>query len=155
MFKPKQPHVILHPAKLENVQIQLSPLSFNATLGLTITIQNRNYGSFRFKNSTSYVNYHKTLVAELMIEEARIPPRGEINITTRADITADKLIIDPSFSKDIELGFLNLTSTANLHGKVSVLKIFKFGAVVHSTCNISVYILTQNVESKCHSRIKL
>ena len=155
VFKPKDPQIIPHPTKLENVQFQLFPLSINATLGLNVTILNRNYGSFRFKNSTALVDYRGNLIADIPIEGASVPARGEINISTYANITADKLILSPYFWEDIGAGRFNLTSTVNLHGKVKAFKIFKFGAKVRSVCDISVYILTQNVETTCHSKIKL
>ncbi|KAM7498277.1 hypothetical protein LguiA_022691 [Lonicera macranthoides] len=137
------------------MQIQFFPLSLNVTLGLVVTIDNRNYGGFSYKNATAYVDYHGMNVAEVEIDSDTVPARGKVNISTYANISADKLISSPNFWGDIGAGRFNLTSTARLHGKVRVFKIFKLGARVVSTCDISVLILSQDVESKCKSKIKL
>ncbi|KAA8526492.1 hypothetical protein F0562_008305 [Nyssa sinensis] len=156
VLKPKQPQVIAHPASLDHIAVQLFPtLSINATLGLVITIDNRNYGSFKYKNTIAYVNYHGTTVAEVPIEHETVPAHGKLNISTSANLAADKLISSPCFWGDVAAGRFNLTSSATLHGEVSVLKIFKLGATVFSTCDISVFIQTQDIESKCKSKIKL
>ncbi|KAL7216227.1 hypothetical protein ACSBR1_028220 [Camellia fascicularis] len=155
VFKPKQPKILTYPATLENVQFQVYPFSLNATLGLTLTIVNRNYGNFKYKNTTTYVNYHGINIAEVPMEPETVPARGKLNITTYANVTGDKLITSPDFWKDIGTGSLNFTSTSAMHGKVGMLKIFKLSATVFCYCDISVIIKTQGVESQCYSKIKL
>ncbi|CAK9142740.1 unnamed protein product [Ilex paraguariensis] len=156
VFKPKRPHVTAHPASLENIQFQLDPsLSLNATLGLVVTIHNRNYGSFKYQNTTSTIDYHGITVADVPIEGDKVPARGTLNISRFENFTADKLILSPYFWDDLRAGSFNLTSTATLHGKVCVFEVFKVGATVFTTCDISVFIQPPNVESKCNSYVKL
>lgn len=155
VFKPKQPIVTAHPASLENIQFQMFPLSLNATLALIVTIDNRNYGGFKYKNATAYVDYHGTNVAQVAIESNTVPAHSNINISTYANISGDKLTSSPYFWGDVGAGRFNFTSTAMLHGKVNVLKIFKMGARVVSFCDISVLIQSQDVDSTCYSKIKL
>ncbi|XP_071723205.1 late embryogenesis abundant protein At1g64065-like [Rutidosis leptorrhynchoides] len=156
ILKPKQPEIIAHPLGLENIQFGGFPnVAINVTLGLAVTIVNRNYGSFKFQNSTAYVSYHGVAVAEILIEGDLIPARGKINITSYADFMVDKLITSPYLLRDITAGSLNFTSTATMHGKVKVLKFLRLEANAHSFCDISLLILSQNVITICHSKIKL
>lgn len=155
VFKPKDPTIIAHPTKLENLQVQLLPnISINATLVLTLTIDNRNYGGFDFKDSIAYVYYRGMLIAEVPVEHSDVPARASFTMTTRANITGGQMATDPNFYNDIGTGHLNFTSTSVMHGKVSVLKIVKVGAKVDNFCEISVDILTQEVYPKCHSKVK-
>ncbi|KAK9285674.1 hypothetical protein L1049_024873 [Liquidambar formosana] len=156
IFKPKQPQVTAHPTSLENIQFTVVPVpSLNITLGMMVSIENQNYGSFKYKNTTAYVNYHGALVAEVPMEHDKVPARGKVNITTSVEIMGDKLISSPYFWDDVAAGCLNLTSMATLHGKVSVLKILKIRATAFSTCEISVFVQSQNIKSNCQSKIKL
>ncbi|XAR55398.1 hypothetical protein NMG60_11035459 [Bertholletia excelsa] len=157
VFKPKMPEVTAHPANLENISFQLSPtFSFNATLGLVISINNRNYGSFKYKNTTAYIDYRGTTVAEVPIEAEKVPARGKLNITTYANVTADKLVTNPNFLKDLAALRFNFTSTTAMDGKVSLMNVFKMGATIYTSCDISVTVQSDpDVESVCSSMIKL
>ncbi|KAK4366681.1 hypothetical protein RND71_014561 [Anisodus tanguticus] len=130
VFKPKKPHVILHPISLNDIEFQIFPrLSLNVTLGLIITIKNPNCGSFKYKDSVVSLIYHgNNSVSEIPIEHGTVPSKGELNISSYANITGEKLVISPYFMKDIEAGSLNFSCTSILHGKVRALKIFKIHA---------------------------
>ncbi|KAK9077833.1 hypothetical protein SSX86_006171 [Deinandra increscens subsp. villosa] len=154
VFKPKDPHITARPTNLENLQIQLYPnVLINASLGLTLTINNRNYGSFKFKDSIAYVYYRGMLISEVPVEHSEVPARGSFTLTTYANITGGKMASDPNFYNDIGTGRLNFTSTSVMHGKVSVLKFIKVGAKVDSVCDIDVNILSLKVDPKCHSKV--
>ncbi|XP_071716559.1 late embryogenesis abundant protein At1g64065-like [Rutidosis leptorrhynchoides] len=155
VFKPKDPRLIAHPTSLENLKVQLVPtISINATLVLTLTVDNRNYGGFKFKDSIAYVYYRGMLIAEVPVEHSEVPARASVTMTTRANITGGQMATDPNFYNDIATGHLNFTSTSVMHGKVSALKIFKVKAKVDNFCEISVDILTQEVDPKCHSKVE-
>ncbi|KAH1218774.1 Late embryogenesis abundant protein [Glycine max] len=118
IFKPKNPEITVHPVGLEDFQSSFSPnLTLNVTLGMIITIRNPNYGSFQYINSTSYVKFHDTVVAEVPIEAELVPARSQINVNTSADFMVAKLINDPNFLSDVLGGTLNFTSTIALPGK--------------------------------------
>ncbi|XP_058220357.1 uncharacterized protein LOC131330697 [Rhododendron vialii] len=90
MFKPKKPQVTAHPVSLENIEVQIFPaFSLNVTIGLVFTINNRNYGSFKYQNSTCYIDYHGTNIAEVPIEGGTVPARRKFNLSTYANVTAE------------------------------------------------------------------
>ncbi|KAM7271797.1 hypothetical protein ACFE04_031011 [Oxalis oulophora] len=156
ILKPKQPEVLARPLGLENIQFDGYPnVTMNVTLDVIVTIDNKNYGSFKFKNSTVYLNYHEIIVAEIPVEEDLVPARRKININTNADFMVDKLMTSPYLLQDIVAGSLNFTSKAILHGEVGMFNLLKLEANVYSTCDISLFILSQNVVITCQSKIKL
>ena len=154
VFKLKDPEILVHPIGLEN--ISLSPgLALNVSLSTLITIVNPNYGGFRYINSTGYVNYDGNVVAEIPLVTNFVPARSKINVNTAADFMVQKLINDPKFWVDVASGTLNLTSSATMPGKASILKAIKLKAMAYSWCNFSFNIISKHVDSKCVSKIKL
>ncbi|XVE74493.1 hypothetical protein DITRI_Ditri12bG0021100 [Diplodiscus trichospermus] len=158
VFKPKNPEITVYPQGLENIAFGLGGFynaTINATIGMIVAINNRNYGSFKFKNTTAFVNCRGGVVAEVPIEQSRVPAHGKLNISTSADIMVDRLISNPSFWGDVLAGSVNFTTEATVHGEVTVLKILKLHASVPSSCNISIFIQCQSVESSCKTKINL
>lgn len=156
VFKPKNPVIRVDLVGIENFQFPLSANStMNVTLDTLITIVNPNYGSFNYINSTAYVNYDNTIVGEVPIGAAFVPARGTVNVTTGAIFMVGKLIQDPKFWSDVVSGSLNLTSTAELPGKASILKFIKLRATAYSSCDISVSISSMHAVTKCIDKIKV
>ncbi|XP_026451943.1 uncharacterized protein LOC113352324 [Papaver somniferum] len=156
VLKPKQPEVFAHPAHLTHIKVGFFPaFELNATLALLITINNRIYGSFKYNNGTAYVYYRGIEIAEAAIDADNIPARSKHNISTNVDVTADKMVFVPSFWDDVGAGLFNFSSSTTLHGKASLLKIFKIKAVAETNCNISILFLQQRIDSNCYSKIKL
>lgn len=156
IFKPKDPKIILHPEGLQNIGPSMfMNATVNVTFSTVISIENPNYGSFKFKNTTAYVNYHGDVAGEAPIVERHIPARYKLNITTSVSLVPLKLLENPHFLGDLGAGGFNLTSTATLPGKVSFLKIFKRHATVYNRCNISVFLQSKSAESICETKLKL
>ncbi|KAF8016687.1 hypothetical protein BT93_H2034 [Corymbia citriodora subsp. variegata] len=149
IFKPKEPQITVQSVVLGSMQSNVTPLS------MLITIDNPNYGGFKYESTTGYLNYNGSTVAEIPFAHNKIPARAKINMNTSTDLITDKLISNPSFWEDVALGRVNFTSTATLPGKVSVAKIFKYRATTYITCYILFHIQSQAVDSKCNTRIKL
>ncbi|KAF7805810.1 late embryogenesis abundant protein [Senna tora] len=122
---------------------------------MEITVVNRNYGSFRYENSTGHVKYHDVVLADVPMETQTIPARSTTNMTTSAEFMVGRLISNPMFLSDLGNGTLNMTSMATLPGKVRMLNIFKMKATVSNTCHISLNVTSKAVTTKCISRIKM
>ncbi|KAF3443712.1 hypothetical protein FNV43_RR13402 [Rhamnella rubrinervis] len=153
IFKPRQPEITAHPHLVFNPGSLSQQL--NITIQMVITIDNPNYESFRFKNTTAYVTYREDVVAEVPIVQQHVPGHAKLNVTTSADLMVSKLISNPYFWNDVAAGCLNLNSKSTLHGHVSLLKFFKLHFKALSSCDISFFISLRNVESRCNTKIKL
>ncbi|KAK8604262.1 hypothetical protein V6N13_099210 [Hibiscus sabdariffa] len=158
LFKPKNPEITVHPQGLENIgfDLRVSNVStINSTVAMVVTVNNRNYGSFNFKNATGFINYRGDVVAMVPIQQSLVPPRREFNISTAADFTVERLIMNTTFWADVLSGSVNFSADATLHGKVTMFNVFKFHASAHSSCDISIFVLTRNIQSICKTKIKL
>ncbi|KAF5726445.1 hypothetical protein HS088_TW22G00123 [Tripterygium wilfordii] len=155
IFKLKRPEITAHSAGIQNFQFNLFPPSLNATLDVVFTINNPNYGSFEFTNSTGNVYYHGVIVADVPVQEGFVPARGTFNTTSLVDIMGDEVISNPNFSNDLEAGSFNLTSEVVLPGRMKMLKVLNLHAKAYITCNISVFLHPINTLYKCESNIKL
>ncbi|KAL5578931.1 hypothetical protein UlMin_011373 [Ulmus minor] len=154
ILKPKEPSIITIPVSLDNLVLVVFPvIKIDVKLTILVTIDNPNYGSFTYQNSTANVRYYGNIVAQVPMPDDRIPPRGKHNITTSLNILGDKLTSDANFSGDFNKGVLNFTSEATLHGKVSLMKLIKKKATSYSTCNISIFIMSKKIDSICESRV--
>ncbi|KAL9346867.1 hypothetical protein Peur_061720 [Populus x canadensis] len=157
VFKPKEPKINPQPVILESIRWIIFPIqTLNITLGMVITVENRNYGSFKYQESTAYVSYRGDVVAEAPIEADTIPARGKHNISTTLTMFADKLLSDDNFKRELLQGsILNFTSATTLHGKVILFKLIKAKATSSSTCDISIFVQEQQAESICKSKVSL
>ncbi|XP_057497489.1 uncharacterized protein LOC130782243 [Actinidia eriantha] len=154
ILKPKQPKITTQEVNLEYIKFFPLPFLLNVTLGITVTIDNPNYGSFKYGNSTAYVTYHGDLVAEAPIEADEIPARGRRDISTTVEVIGDRLVSNRYFWVDHGAGSFNFSSSSTLHGKAKVLKFLKMKVTTHNTCDITVFFLSQNVSSVCKYRVQ-
>ncbi|CAI9787880.1 unnamed protein product [Fraxinus pennsylvanica] len=154
ILKPKQPKINTKSVTLNYIKWIPFPFHLNVTLGIVVSVDNPNYGSFQFDNSTAYISYRGTAAADAPIEHDTIPARGSHDITMTVVVIVDSLTSNPSFWVDFTTGCLNFTSSATLHGKATVFKILKKKVTTYTTCDLSVYIQEQNVASVCKSNVK-
>ncbi|KAJ4840773.1 hypothetical protein Tsubulata_021340 [Turnera subulata] len=157
VFKPRQPTITPQPVILENFRWSFFPIEvLNITLGIAVTIDNHNYGSFKYDNSTAYLSYDGNVIGEAPVAADKIPARGKHNVSTTLTIYGDKLLKDDKFKRELFLGsILNFTSASTLHGKVTVLKLFKAKATSFTTCNVSIFVQDLGAESVCKSKVRL
>ncbi|OMO72315.1 Late embryogenesis abundant protein, LEA-14 [Corchorus olitorius] len=158
VFKPKEPEITVYPQGLENITFGFEGFlnaTANATIAMIVGINNRNYGSFKFKNTTGFINYRGDVVADVPIQQSFVPARGKVNISTYANFMVDRLISNTTFWADVLAGSVNFTSEATVRGKATVFKILKLHASVPSTCDISIFIKSQSIETSCKTKLKL
>ncbi|CAL0332178.1 unnamed protein product [Lupinus luteus] len=155
VFKIKDPIISVHPLGLDHLKFSVDPNSI-MNVEMLITMVNLNYGSFKYVDSTGYVDYRGTTVAEIPMLSHYVPARSTLNVTTVAKFKVGKLIQNPMFFPDfVTRKVLNMTSTADLPGNVIVLKFIKLKAKAYSTCNISLNLYDKTADTNCISHIKL
>lgn len=154
VLKPKKPKLSTKSVTLDHVKLVPFPFHLNVTIGVLVTIDNRNYGSFMYGNSTTYVTYRGTPAAEAPIQADTMPARANHDIATELLIVVDALTTNPYFWADYNTaGCLNFTSTTSLNGKANVLKLFNIKLTTCTTCDISLFVKTQNLTSVCNSKL--
>ncbi|CAI9087802.1 OLC1v1021975C1 [Oldenlandia corymbosa var. corymbosa] len=155
VLKPKKPNLTTKSVTLDNIRLEVLPIfRLNVTLGIVVTVDNhRNYGSFKYDNSTVFVYYRKIQAAQAPVQADTIPARARHDVSATVTVVGDNLFPDPSFWVDLNSGVLNFTSSVSLHGKATAWKILKVKLTTFTTCNISVFIATQNASSFCQSKL--
>ncbi|RYR69090.1 hypothetical protein HN51_011013 [Arachis hypogaea] len=155
VFRARDPKVSIHAVDLDKFDL-FEPNVTTVPLGMIITITNPNYGTFYYKNSTGYLNYHEMMIAEASIDPGSVPARSTVNVSATAGVMSEKLMGHEKFFEDIALGGLNFTATATLPGKVvALLNIIKVKATVDIWCDVSFNITTLpiTVASSCKTKI--
>lgn len=151
IFKPKQPEV-----ELKNFHLLYFP---NGTLtvkvDLVVKVNNPNYSTFKYKNTTVKVWYREVIAAEVPVGPRLLPARGEVDFNVSAHILAYKMLSSPEFLDDLSLGRFNFTASAALEGKVRALKLLKLHARAFCTCHVFYFIMSSHVEATCIVTIKL
>nr|XP_004511451.1 uncharacterized protein LOC101510765 [Cicer arietinum] len=154
-FKPKDPKITLQSVTIQKIHVNVLPIiDLNASLAIVVTVDNPNHGSFRYQNSTAYLNYRGNPLAEAPLNEDTIPARKAHNISTSLNVYVDITEV-PELFKDYTSGIINFTSTTTLVGKVKILKFIKIKATSYSTCDLFVYVHDHIVNSTCSVKIKL
>ncbi|KAK4792450.1 hypothetical protein SAY86_022885 [Trapa natans] len=158
IFNPTQPNFTVQVAGLENFHFNRTfpyNITLHNTLKVVVTVDNPNYVGLEYWNSKVYLHYQGDVIAEVPIDHKLILARSKVNGTMEIEVYTDKLISNPSFWGGLSTGWLNLTSTETLHGKIIVMNILKMHATVSNMCNISIFMRTQKIKLICKSRMRL
>ncbi|MED6145828.1 hypothetical protein PIB30_028814 [Stylosanthes scabra] len=125
VFKQKDPTITLQSVKVKEASLIWPTFSINVSLGVLLTVENPNFGSFSYHNSTAYLKYRGRLFATAPLHEDTLPARGSLNISTSLDVYVDDITKFLDLMGDYLKGVINFTSTTTLEGRVKVLKLFK------------------------------
>ncbi|XP_019149879.1 PREDICTED: uncharacterized protein LOC109146684 [Ipomoea nil] len=158
ILKPRPPEIIPHRTRLRNVTVALFPEpSLSASLNMTITIKNPNYGDCSYRNASAEVYYRDTPVTALPLQDGAVPARGQIDVVAHTNLDGHKVASSTSFLEDVGTGSLNFTAVAKMPVKVTVLKTFKFHVSVTIRCDMSVKVSDQSYDvlSTCASKLKI
>ncbi|XP_047306340.1 uncharacterized protein LOC124909735 [Impatiens glandulifera] len=152
LLRPKEPKILTQAITLERVDYT-PPYEVNLTLLGKLLVNNPNYGSFKYENSTTFVSYRGDVVAQGLILEDTIPARGSLPVDTTILVLANSMVSNPLFLFDFVAGSFNFTTSTTLKGHAIVLQLLKIKATTYTTCDISVFFITQNAISHCSSKI--
>ncbi|XVF13051.1 hypothetical protein REPUB_Repub08aG0174400 [Reevesia pubescens] len=99
--------------------------SFNFTLVTEITVENSNFGDFRFENTTGSVWCGSVAVGEMKIPTGRAQARATERLNVSVDVSSARMSDTKNLSSNISSGLLELNIHAKLSGKVNILNIMK------------------------------
>ncbi|KAK3227917.1 hypothetical protein Dsin_007779 [Dipteronia sinensis] len=119
--------------------------TFNATLITELTIRNRNFGSFRFRNSTGWVFYGTVTVGEMKIREGRVRARNTEMLRVTVEVSSNHSEAR-NLSSDFSSGVLKLSSHAQLQGRVNLLNIMKRKKRPEMNCNMNLVLRNQTIQ---------
>uniref|UniRef100_A0A1J3K172 Uncharacterized protein n=1 Tax=Noccaea caerulescens TaxID=107243 RepID=A0A1J3K172_NOCCA len=96
---------------------------FNATLAMDISIRNSNFGAFEFGDSSVRVVYEgREVVGETTIGGRRVDAHKTVTISgVVIEIGSFRLLHSRDLGTELRSGFLELTSVAEIGGRVKVM----------------------------------
>ncbi|KAM6586739.1 hypothetical protein CsatA_009344 [Cannabis sativa] len=134
VFRFKTPKFRLREALIKSSSIASSfttnnteKYSVNLLLDAEFTINNRNYGRFKYEPGSVVFSYRGFVLGRAFIDDGRV--RGRSSEKINAVVVLNSAGLDgraeSQLGRDVEAGVLTLTSYAELEGKVRVLGIKK------------------------------
>ncbi|XP_024989055.1 late embryogenesis abundant protein At1g64065 [Cynara cardunculus var. scolymus] len=160
VFKIKEPEIRMNSVMVDRsfnlINGTIPQPGTNMSLIADISVKNPNFASFRYKNTTTSLYYHGTVVGA-----ARGPPgRSKARRTTRMNITVDimvdSILGNPNLESDLGRGLLTMSSYTRVGGRVKILTFINKYVTVRMNCTMKVNITSRAIEDqKCTRKVKL
>ncbi|KAG4211441.1 hypothetical protein ERO13_A02G104600v2 [Gossypium hirsutum] len=99
--------------------------SFNFTLVTQVTVENTNFGDFRFDNSTGSVWCGSEVVGLMKIPKGRAQARASEMMKVSTQVSSVRLSDANNLASNMSYGLLELKSYVKLSGKVTIMNIMK------------------------------
>nr|DAD43220.1 TPA_asm: hypothetical protein HUJ06_001450 [Nelumbo nucifera] len=157
VLKIKTPSVKLSSVTVDNLSLNpnttastVSP-SFSMTVVAQVAVKNKNFGHFKFDNSTAIISYRGVAVGEALIPRARAKARKTRRMDVTMEVTSQRMSDDAlgleNLRTDIDSGFLSFTSYAKLSGKVHLIKIMKKRKTAEMKCSFMVNLRDKTIQN--------
>ncbi|KAI6673355.1 hypothetical protein NL676_001261 [Syzygium grande] len=160
VFKAKHPVTTVNSAKLEKLEVSLSVaplgLHLNVTLDVDISVKNPNKVGFKYKNSTTVLNYRGKPVGEVPLPADEIGADGTKRMNLTLTVMADRFLSNSHAYTDVLSGVLPLNTYTKMSGKVTIMGLFKVHVVSTTSCDLSVFVSNRTVgDQRCTYKTKL
>ncbi|KAJ4711992.1 Late embryogenesis abundant protein [Melia azedarach] len=149
-LRANTPDVKLRSVTVKNLSYgnSTSPF-FNATLVAELTIENENFGYFKFKNESGSVSYGGVTVGDVKIREGRVKARGTKRVNVTVEVRSSNgysLGSKNNLSSDVNSGMLKLRSYVKLHGSVNLFDVLKKTKTPEVNCSIDLVLKIPEIE---------
>ncbi|KAI3719492.1 hypothetical protein L6452_20392 [Arctium lappa] len=159
VFKIKEPEIKMNSVMVDSFNLVNGTIprpGTNMSFIADISVKNPNFASFRYKNTTTNLYYHGTVIGV-----ARGPPgRSKARRTTRMNITmdimVDSILGNPNLQSDLGRGLLTMSSYTRVGGRVKILTLINKYVTVRMNCTMKVNITSREIEDqRCRRKVKL
>ncbi|XP_022738765.1 late embryogenesis abundant protein At1g64065-like [Durio zibethinus] len=126
ILRVRTPDFEIGSARVRNLKYgNSSAPSFNFTLVTEVTVENNNFGDFRFANTTGSVWCGPVVVGEMKIPTGRAQARATERLNVSVDVSSVRILDTKNLSNNISSGLLELNSHVKLSGKVNIMNIMR------------------------------
>ncbi|KAM7275935.1 hypothetical protein ACFE04_017801 [Oxalis oulophora] len=160
IFKVKHPKITLKNVKITGIDSSWSILNLpssttNMTFSSQFTIKNPNYFSFKYNNFTTTLIYYGTNIGEAMVPHGVAKSRRTAYTNVTVNVVVNDVLPETSyFLADLKNGLFNVSTYANIKGRVNVAGIYKKNIKLQSNCSFSYKISTlETVWKLCKSKV--
>lgn len=148
-LRVRTPKVRLGSVSVETINFNASSASpsFNLKLAAQVTIKNKNFGKFKFHNSTATVSYRGNEVGQAIIVKGNAKARSTKKINNvMVALNSNKASSNLShLGSDLSSKNLTFTAYTKLEGKVHLFLIFKKKKSAQMNCTFIVNTATKGI----------
>ncbi|XP_010261403.1 PREDICTED: late embryogenesis abundant protein At1g64065 [Nelumbo nucifera] len=145
VLKIKTPSVRMTSVTVENLSFS-NNASFTMKLIGEVAVKNKNFGHFKFDNSTVTVSYQGTTVGQALVPKARAKARKTTRMNVTMEVNSEQLSGNSNLRNDIDSGTLILDSYAKLSGKVHLMKVMKKRKTAEMNCTITLNFGSKSIQ---------
>lgn len=130
------------------VRNQTNP-SFDFTMTAQLGVKNANFGKYKYQNTAVQFFYGESPVGEALIRKSSVGWRTTKKFNVVVNLNSSNLpsSANSQLGTDLSIGFLRLTSQAEMRGKVALVFIFNKKKSTKMNCTMDVIIATRQVDN--------
>lgn len=142
VFRFKDPDIELNSISIKQVILSTTGLpSVNMTLNAEIAVKNKNWGEFKFNNSTVILSYGGMEMNRVEIPKGKVKRRH----TRLVPVVLDGNIGGGNLKDDLSKGFLDVIVYTEVAGKVNMMMLKK-KRDGEMNCTVTVSIAAQEIQ---------
>ncbi|KAK8588028.1 hypothetical protein V6N13_086983 [Hibiscus sabdariffa] len=163
VFRVKDPIIKMKGVSITNLElingtstVPIPRPGSNISLIADVSVKNPNIASFKYRNTTTTLYYHGTVVGDARGPGGSAKARRTMQMNITVNIMTDQLLDNPNLIADVGLRTLTLSSYSRIGGRVNMLSIIKRHVTVKMNCTFTVNITSQAIqEQKCKRKVDL
>ncbi|KAL2649748.1 hypothetical protein R1flu_017876 [Riccia fluitans] len=160
VFKPKDPKLRVDSVVLDSFSFDLSNLlnpKVNVSLDTKVSVNNPNYASFKYRNTTAFIFYHGKEIGESSIPEGKIKSRGTVQLAVPVSVFISSNLLNANLTTDLTSGVFPVSSQVEITGTANFLNIIKLkNARSTSHCDLEIFLSNQSLKSvDCDNKFKI
>ncbi|PON97740.1 Immunoglobulin-like fold containing protein [Trema orientale] len=147
VLRPKSPAVKLRSISVKSLRYATSPWpDINATLVAEVSIENPNFGPYRFENSSARFLYGGQKIGERRFGKGRVGAKGTGRLSLTMEVRSSRLPEGANeLSSDLNSGVFKMSSYARISGKVRLIKIIQTRKTSEMRCNMTLVLKTKKI----------
>ncbi|XP_021295511.1 uncharacterized protein LOC110425052 [Herrania umbratica] len=147
VMRIKTPSARLRSVTVQSLNYNASGVPhFNMRLIMEIAVKNKNFGHFRFDNTTANVTFGSVMVGDGEIVKSRARARKTKRMNVTVDVSSSAVSDEDGLRTQLSSGTLTLTGVARLRGKVTLMKLMKKRKTAEMNCTMTVNLNSHAVQ---------
>lgn len=149
VFKPKRPVTTIEAVSLADMDLSVNVAKFavdlNVTLDVDLSLRNPNKVSFKYGDSTAFLNYRGETVGEALIPAGDISSDETKPMNLTLTIMGDRLLSRSEIYSDVLAGTVPFNTRTRISGRVGILGVVKLHVVSTTSCDFIVFVSNRSV----------